>query len=309
MATRGLGPTGWGGGAVAAASALGIPDMRMNALRNQRLEQALATESRMAPLEEELTRARIADVLAKPEERAMQRSMQFLTALRMEQTAAEARRHNREVERRNAQRDRMMDMYRNNMLDWRRQAAQDKLDEKSRAAFSKDTAELEGIEEDLDRLEVTADQLLKHRGLKGVTGIRGAIPDIPGTPAAHAGTLLNTLKSQVMVSTLLKLRRQSKTGGALGNISNLEGEKLSQYIAALERANSYADMQAELRKIVNFAKGSKSNLRGQYQRSWGNILGRGAVVPGIGAGDDVDEQIREYERRLGLEPGQELPQE
>ena len=300
--------TGWGSGAVNTASALGIPTMGLQALQRQRLQQALEQESRMAPLDEELARARIADVLAKPEERALQRSMQFLTQLRLEQTAEETRRHNRAVERANAVRDMATADWRKNTLDWRKQAAQDKLDEKQRGLFNKDTAELEGIEDDLSRLEMTADQLMKHKGLKGITGIRGAIPDIPGTPAAYAGTLLNTLKSQIMVSTLLKLRRQSKTGGALGNISNLEGEKLSQYLAALERANSSQDMMAELRKVIGFAREAKSNLRGQYSRTWGSILGRRAVMP-AGGGDDVDAQIRAMEQQLGISPGDEIPQE
>jgi hypothetical protein len=46
----------------------------------------------------------------------------------------------------------------------------------------------------LQRLESAVDDLLKQPGLRGITGIQSAVPNIPGSAAANAQSRLETLR-------------------------------------------------------------------------------------------------------------------
>ena len=137
-------------------------------------------------------------------------------------------------------------------------------DVKQAGVFNADTAIVTNSSSDLDRLAVVANELKNHPGLKGITGIRGAIPNVPGTSAADAEAKLNTLKSQVAFGVLQNMRNNSKTGGALGNVSDAEGKRLEANLAALEKAQSYDEFKSQLDKIVKYTEGAKGNLRSAF---------------------------------------------
>lgn len=134
-------------------------------------------------------------------------------------------------------------------------------DLKMQGAFNQDTAMLQNTSADMDRLAESANQILNHPGLSGITGLRGSIPDIPGTQAADARALLNKLKSQVGFSVLQNMRNNSKTGGALGNVSDAEGKRLENNLASVESAQSIDQMKRELQGIIDYTTGAKDRLR------------------------------------------------
>lgn len=142
-------------------------------------------------------------------------------------------------------------------------------DQKMQAAFTQDTSALQNAVANMDRLASTANQLLSHPGLAGITGLRGAIPDIPGTDAANARAKLEELKSQVGFQVLQDMRNNSKTGGALGNVSDAEGKRLESNLAALNSAQSLDEFKGELQKILKFADSAKGRFHDAYNMKYG----------------------------------------
>lgn len=143
-------------------------------------------------------------------------------------------------------------------------------DTKLQGVLNQDTAQLQGSMSSFDRLEQAANETLNHPGLAGITGIRGAIPNIPGTAAADAQAKLNTLKSQVGFGVLQDMRNNSKTGGALGSVSDAEGKRLEANLASLENTQSEKQLKDNLKGIIKYAEEAKDRLRAAYNLKHGN---------------------------------------
>jgi hypothetical protein len=142
-------------------------------------------------------------------------------------------------------------------------------DPKLTGAFNADTAQLQGTVSGLDRLATSANQLLQHPGLAGITGLRGKIPNVPGSDAADAQALLNTLRSQVGFGVLQDMRNASKTGGALGNVSDAEGKRLEANLAALENTQSLDQFKRSLNQILSYSDQAKDRMREAFNLKHG----------------------------------------
>lgn len=151
---------------------------------------------------------------------------------------------------------------------------------KNMAGAAKARATMDVVDESLDRLKQQASELKSDPGLGLVTGsykIMGhetpipasEVPNYPGGQAAHAQAQFNTLKSQVVQNVLAQFRAQSATGGALGQVSNYEDRLLQANLAALEQAQSTADVQKALDKIIKFVDDSKALHRKAYNAQFG----------------------------------------
>lgn len=137
-------------------------------------------------------------------------------------------------------------------------------DQKIQGAFNADTAQLTGAIAGFDRLAGATNQLLNHPGLASITGLRGKLPNIPGGDAADAQALLETLKSQVGFGVLQDMRNSSKTGGALGSVSDAEGKRLEANLAALDKAQSLEQFQKSLGQILDYTEQAKDRMRGAF---------------------------------------------
>lgn len=138
-------------------------------------------------------------------------------------------------------------------------------DLKQQGALNLDTAMMQSSNAAFDRLGTSANQVLNHPGLAGITGIRGSIPNIPGSAAADAEAQLNTLKSQVGFGVMQELRNNSKSGSSgLGALSDAEGKRLEQNLAALDKAQSLDQMKSSLKSIVDYSGSAKDRLRDAF---------------------------------------------
>lgn len=137
-------------------------------------------------------------------------------------------------------------------------------DTKQQGVLNQDTAMLQGSTNSMDRLAAAANEALNHPGLAGTMGLRGVIPNIPGTAAADAAAKLSTLKSQVAFGVLQDMRNNSKTGGALGQVSDKEGALLQANLAALEKSQSVEQMKESLQKIIKYTDDAKGRLQNAY---------------------------------------------
>lgn len=128
---------------------------------------------------------------------------------------------------------------------------------------------LQGTAQQYDRLTSAATDLLSAPGLDHTLGLWGKIPNIPGSDAANADALKSTMRSQIAFSVLQSLRDASKTGGALGQVSDKEEQMLADNLAALDNAQSPEQYRKSLAKIIDFANQSKGRMQNAYTNMYG----------------------------------------
>lgn len=81
------------------------------------------------------------------------------------------------------------------------------------------------------------------------TGFGSLLSFIPESQAKYFKSQISTLKSSIITNELTAMREASKTGGALGNVSDRESEFLSNALGALDTAVSPAQFKTQLEKI------------------------------------------------------------
>lgn len=142
-------------------------------------------------------------------------------------------------------------------------------DIKNVKAKAKDEQILEGANADFDRLSEAAKALLDHPGLEANFGLAGVIPNVPGGDAADALAQMRNLKSQIGFGVLQNMRNNSKTGGALGHVSNKENEMLQENLASLDKAQSPEQARENLQKIVDYAEAAKGRASAAFNAAYG----------------------------------------
>jgi len=93
---------------------------------------------------------------------------------------------------------------------------------------------------------------------------------IPTTSAMELDTYVTTLKSNLAFDRLQKMRDQSKTGGALGQVSNIELGLLQSSVAALNPASS--NFEEQLRTVKRSYQDFKDALLGKLPKSDNYVL-------------------------------------
>lgn len=135
------------------------------------------------------------------------------------------------------------------------------------------TAAMQDATSNLDRLSQAANDLIHHPGLNGITSWNARVPDAPGSDAANARALLVNLKSQIGFGVLQAMRNASKTGGALGSVSDSEGVRLENNLASLEQSQSPEAFKANLRKVMDYVNQTKSRLGNAYNQTYQGSAG------------------------------------
>ena len=112
----------------------------------------------------------------------------------------------------------------------------------------------------------------------------------PNTDARALAGKVSTLKSNLSFDRLQKMRDASKTGGALGNVSNIELDLLGSNVAALDPASK--DFATQLEKVEESYERFKATLLGKtppgdkyteldgnlyYEDDEGNFVDLGAI--------------------------------
>lgn len=90
---------------------------------------------------------------------------------------------------------------------------------------------------------------LKNKVGGWTAGPGSVLSAIPGTDAKNFQAELQTLKANIAFGELTEMRAASKTGGALGQVSDKEMQLLESSLGALDQAQSPANLKAQLEKI------------------------------------------------------------
>ena len=112
----------------------------------------------------------------------------------------------------------------------------------------------------------------------GLTGLGASL--IPGSPAADVRATLDTLKNQSFVQGLQAMRAASKTGGAVGNVSDSEGKRFESLRVALSQAQSPDRAREELERLDKELEETEKRLSDAYARTYGaNQFNIRAIMP------------------------------
>lgn len=120
----------------------------------------------------------------------------------------------------------------------------------------------------LNSLSDLAKQLQGDENLWKAVGPGQAISMIPGTDGARIRAQLNTLKSKVGFAVLQDMRDSSKTGGALGNISNQENKYLQNALSALDANLSPKDFRDQLQVLIDYVDGSRQRVHQAFMETY-----------------------------------------
>jgi hypothetical protein len=137
------------------------------------------------------------------------------------------------------------------------------------------------ISQNLDRLDQAMTELHDNPDLSRITGsIAGRTPNITNK-ATGAQTDLNSIKSQIFQSSLQAMREASKTGGAVGNVSDKEGDKLERTLAGLDQAAGTPKFRENLKKAREQVRTSKAIIQQAFEEQYGGVAP--AAPSGAGA--------------------------
>ena len=96
----------------------------------------------------------------------------------------------------------------------------------------------------------TVDSLLANPdGINGITGLVYGVTPAVTASARKAKAELEQLKNLAFIQGITELRAASKTGAAVGNVTNREGDRFENLKASLDRSQSKDDLIAALKKL------------------------------------------------------------
>jgi len=140
--------------------------------------------------------------------------------------------------------------------------------QKREAALPQATSAVTGFENKADSFVKDLTALRDHPGLSEITGI--AAGRLPGITAAGraAQALYDKVVAKGGFQALQDLRDASKTGGALGNVSNQEGKQLTASFSAIDRRQNAEDVKAAIEQAIGDVQGTKTRMREAYDSTY-----------------------------------------
>jgi hypothetical protein len=137
---------------------------------------------------------------------------------------------------------------------------------KARAELPEAKARFDLVSGSLDRLKATADSVSKQKGLDRVVGglLQAYTPNLT-EDALNAQTELENLKVKISGAVLQAMRDASKTGGAVGQVTEREWPRLENMIANLDPRQGKAQFMRNLNEIVKYADDVKRTLADAYK--------------------------------------------
>ena len=118
-------------------------------------------------------------------------------------------------------------------------------------------------------LKDQATELMNHPGLDNITGwLFGRIPTVT-QKGRNAQEILDTIMNKTFVNTLQNMREASKTGGAVGNVSDREGERLENAFVALGQSQDTATYKTRLQEMIDAIDLANARLEQAYKEDTG----------------------------------------
>lgn len=140
---------------------------------------------------------------------------------------------------------------------------------KRQAEMPKARASVSSALDSLGRMEAEARAIHDDPALGRITGASGWFPNVPGSAGSDVQARLKSLVSQIGFSTLQAMREASKTGGALGNVSERELEALQNTLAGLDTKQSTESFKRALQQVMEYSRNARARLKSSWQEGYG----------------------------------------
>jgi hypothetical protein len=159
------------------------------------------------------------------------------------------------------------------------------------AKFPAATSAVKTFESSADKLAADLDKLATHPGLSGISGlIYGRTPAIT-KDARAAQSLYDSIVARGGFQELQNMRASSPTGGALGNVSNQEGQYLRDAFAPINRTQDTTDLSQSLKDAAVATRTSKQRVRDAYDMTYDYKNQGKASAPTGGGGVDINNPL------------------
>ena len=141
--------------------------------------------------------------------------------------------------------------------------------QKREAVLPQAKASVTNFESKTDSFIKDLEKLRDDPGLDLITGpIYGRTPSV-SREGSRAQAQYNKIFAKGGFQALQDLREASKTGGALGNVSNEEGRRLERSIVGgLDRTQNIADVKQGINDLIEDLKTSKARIRNTFDETY-----------------------------------------
>jgi len=157
---------------------------------------------------------------------------------------------------------------------------------KVRESVAKDRQIVSSIEASEKTMTSEIDRLLKHPGLKGITGYTGMLPTLPASEAGAAKNILEGIQGKIKTLG----REIASQSGKLGNMAVQEWKFVSDAVAALDPRSK--DFTNQLNLVREAMKGLKDRSRAKFEETYPDLAVENAPAkPGT---PNIDDLLNKY---------------
>jgi hypothetical protein len=172
--------------------------------------------------------------------------------------------------------------------------------QKREASYPQATSGVKSYEAKSEAFISDLKKLRDHPGLPGITGIlAGRVMGITDDGRA-AKALYDKIVAKGGFQALQDLRDMSKTGGALGNVSDKEGKQLIASFAAIDRTQEVEDVQRAIDQAVGEVEGSRTRVREAYDTTYEYKAKKDGAAPAAVA--PIDQQALDWANAHPADP-------
>jgi len=136
-------------------------------------------------------------------------------------------------------------------------------------------ARAQGLYANSQRLIDKTTQLLDHPGFDtsfGASAYLDPRSHLPGTDSTDAQAIRSTIVDQIFVESLQSMRALNKSGGAVGNVSNKEGDRMENQMVAVKKAQSDEQARSEFEKLVEMQKEAQQRIKDAFRLDYGDRI-------------------------------------
>jgi hypothetical protein len=152
------------------------------------------------------------------------------------------------------------------------------------AKYPMATQAVKTVEAKSDKLIADIETLKNHPGLDSITGtVYGRTPSVTAE-GRQAQALYDSIVARGGFQELAAMRAASPTGGALGNVSNQEGQQLKDAFGTLNRTQDASSLRTQLGRVADDVRGAKQRVREAYDMTYDYKAGAPASGGDSGGG-------------------------
>jgi hypothetical protein len=172
--------------------------------------------------------------------------------------------------------------------------------QKREAVFPQATSSVKSFETRSEQFIKELEKLRDDPGLNQITGaIYGRTPSV-SREGSRAQALYDKIFAKGGFQALQDMREASKTGGALGNVSNEEGRRLEKsVVGGLDRTQNIDDVKQGINDFIDEIRVSQARVREAYDTTYAY---KGDKTPATSALSSVDQQALQWANSNPADP-------